>query len=141
MDKDAYIKNLKSIDLRPNRIKLKEKKEEIIMEDNHPGELETIQEIFMQVGEIEALPKGPERDLQMLRLSMIAELDAVNLYNKFAELASDSRVSKVMIDVANEEKVHAGEFEALMEYFDPSYEEYEEEGEDEVEKATGISDD
>jgi rubrerythrin len=84
------------------------------------------------------MPPGKERDIQILRLSMIAELDAVNLYSRFAELASDGRVSTVMKDVAHEEKVHAGEFEELMEYLDPNYEEAEEEGEEEVKKMTGI---
>jgi rubrerythrin len=37
-----------------------------------------------------------------------------------------------MLDVSQEEKVHAGEFETLMEELDPSYEEAEEEGEKEV---------
>ena len=90
-------------------------------------------EIFIQSSEIEALPKGKERDTQILRLGMIAELDAVNLYNKLAELANDKRVRALMLDVSREEKVHAGEFETLVEEIDPDYEKAEEEGEGEVE--------
>lgn len=95
--------------------------------------LRKINEIFVQSGEIEAIPKGKERDSQILRLGMIAELDAVNLYDKLALLASDKRVKELMLDVSREEKVHAGEFETLLEEIDPDYEEAEMEGEEEVE--------
>ena len=91
-----------------------------------------LRELFVQAGEIEAQPKGKERDLQILRIGMIAELDAVNLYDRLAKLASNPQVTKLMLDVSQEEKVHAGEFETLMEELDPSYEEAEEEGEKEV---------
>lgn len=98
-----------------------------------------IQEIFVQTSEIESMEPGLARDKAILRLSMIAELDAVNLYQRFADLATSEDVSKVMLDVANEEIAHAGEFEALLEHLDPDYEKYEEEGEEEVEDLTGIS--
>ena len=126
MDKD-YIETLKSIDLRPGKVKIKENKEEILMEKEAE-----LKEIFVQVGEVESMPSGILRDITILRLGMIAELDAVSLYEKFAQLASNKNVKKVMLDVAHEEKVHAGEFETLMEELDPKYEEAEEEGEEEV---------
>jgi len=91
-----------------------------------------LHELFVQTEEIINMPKGKERDLQILRISMIAELDAVNLYEKLAQLASDSQVTKLMKDISYEEKVHAGEFETLMEKLDPSYEKAEKEGENEV---------
>lgn len=74
-----------------------------------------------------------EIDQQILRAAMIAELDAVNLYEQFATLAKSELAKKVLLDVAHEEKVHAGEFETVLEKLDPSYEEAEEEGEEEVE--------
>jgi len=55
------------------------------------------------------------KDREMLRLSIIAELDAVSLYEQMAEYASDERVKEVLKDVAYEEKVHAKEFEEVME--------------------------
>jgi len=91
-----------------------------------------LRELFIQAGEIDAQPKGKERDLQILRIGMIAELDAVNFYNRLAELASSPQVTKLMQDVSQEEKVHAAEFETLMEDLDPSYDEAEAEGEKEV---------
>jgi len=95
-------------------------------------------EIFVQSSEIAAMPAGKERDTQILRLGMIAELDAVNLYNKLAELASDKRVSKLMLDVSREEKVHAGEFKTLLEEIDPDFEKTEDEGEKEADDLLGI---
>jgi rubrerythrin len=131
MDKD-YLDILKNTDLRPGKVKIKDftppSGEQIIMENK-----KVLTELFVQAGEIEALPEGQERDTQILRLGMIAELDAVNLYNKLAALASSPEVAKLMLDVSREEKVHAGEFEVLMERLDPDYEKAEEEGEEEVE--------
>ena len=95
-----------------------------------------IEEIFIQSAEIEALPAGNERDMQILRLSMIAELDASNLYEKLALLAKSKDVKKVLLDVSKEEKVHAGEFETLLEQIDPEYEKAEKEGEKEVKDMT-----
>lgn len=76
-------------------------------------------------------------DLEIVRLSMIAELDAVNLYERMAKIAKNQNLKKVLLDVANEEKVHAEEFETLLEELDPDYEEAEEEAEEEVEDLIG----
>jgi len=95
-----------------------------------------ITELFIQQGEIEAMSSGARRDMAILRISMIAELDAANFYERLADLASNKDVEELMFDVANEEKVHAGEFETLLEEIDPDYEEMEEKGEDEVEDLT-----
>ena len=128
---DNYLDSLKTTELRPGKIKLKEHtpKEQVIME----SDVKALSELFVQAGEIEALSKGKLRDIQILRLGIIAELDASNLYEKLAELASNKKVKEVLLDVSREEKVHFGEFEALMETLDPEFEEAEEEGEKEVE--------
>lgn len=136
-DKQQYIDTLKSLTTSRDRKVKVESHEQILMEAPQQSfsdmRKDMLREIFVQSAEIEALPKGKERDTQILRLGMIAELDAVNLYNKLATLASDKRVSALMLDVSREEKVHAGEFETLMEDIDPDYEKAEEEGEEEVE--------
>lgn len=137
MDKN-YLDTLKKIDLRPGKVKVKESKEEVLMEEKTNSPSELLKEIFIQAGEIEKMPKGKDRDLQILRLSMIAEIDAINLYMRFANLAQDGNIKKVMIHVANEEKVHIGEFETMMEYLDPEFEKFEEEGEQEVADETGL---
>lgn len=135
MDKKDYLDRLKTIDLRPGKVKIKEfapSKEKVLMERQ-----EVLTELFIQAGEIESLPPGTNRDVQILRLGMIAELDAVNLYDKLAGLATSQDVKTLMLDVSREEKVHAGEFETLMEEIDPDYEKAEEEGEEEVEDLLG----
>jgi rubrerythrin len=68
------------------------------------------------------MPKGKERDMQILRLAIIAELDASNLYEKLAQLAQNGKVTKVLLDISREEKVHVGEFEEMLEMVDPEHE-------------------
>ena len=53
-------------------------------------------------------------DKELLRLGIIAELDAINLYEQFASLANDSLIKKVFLDIAKEEKTHVGEFQTLL---------------------------
>lgn len=93
-----------------------------------------LNELFVKANEIANMKKGKERDLQIARVSMIAELDAANLYEKLSLLASDKDLANVLRDIANEEKVHVGEFEYFVEDLDPDWEELEDEGEEEVEK-------
>jgi rubrerythrin len=50
-----------------------------------------------------------------LRSGIIAELDAINLYEQMAALASKESLRKVLLDIAKEEKTHVGEFQALLE--------------------------
>ena len=96
-----------------------------------------INEIFSKLNNIYNMNKGEARDIQMLRLAIIAELDAANLYEQMAEYAYDGDVATVLMDIANEEKTHIGEFEYLLEALDEDHEEYEEEGEEEVEDLIG----
>ncbi len=53
-------------------------------------------------------------DKEVLRLGIIAELDAVNLYEQFAAIVSDEKIKNVLLDIAKEEKEHVGEFQALL---------------------------
>ena len=53
-------------------------------------------------------------DKEILRLGMIAELDAVNLYEQLASKTSNEKLKKILLDVAKEEKTHVGEFQALL---------------------------
>ena len=144
MDKDNYLHILKTTNLRPKKVKVEEFDPVILKEvptdndDNNDNK--TISELFIQSSEIESMSAGVGRDIQILRLGMIAELDASNLYEKLAELATDEKVSKLMLDISREEKIHAGEFETLLEEIDPEYEDAEEEGEKEVEDLLGIKD-
>ncbi len=53
-------------------------------------------------------------DQEILRVGMIAELDAVNLYEQMAAMAQDNNIKKMLLDIAKEEKTHVGEFQALL---------------------------
>jgi rubrerythrin len=53
-------------------------------------------------------------DHEILRAAIIAELDAVNLYEQLAAVASNENIRKVLLEVAREEKTHVGEFQALL---------------------------
>lgn len=53
-------------------------------------------------------------DTEICRAGMIAELDAVNLYEQMAAMAEDKKLKAALLDIAKEEKTHAGEFETLL---------------------------
>jgi rubrerythrin len=53
-------------------------------------------------------------DKEILRAGMIAELDAINLYEQMAALTKNEKLRTVLLDVAKEEKTHIGEFQALL---------------------------
>lgn len=93
-----------------------------------------INEIFVQSGEIEAMSSGINRDKQILRLAIIAELDASNLYEKLAELAFDDDVKTLMLDISKEEKTHVGEFQYLLGKIDEEFSEELDKGADEAEE-------
>jgi len=51
------------------------------------------------------LKKVNKKDLdkEILRLGMIAELDAVNLYEQLAAMTQNRQMKKVLLDIAKEE--------------------------------------
>ncbi len=53
-------------------------------------------------------------DKEILRAAIIAELDAINLYEQMAALAQNNDIKLILLDVAKEEKTHVGEFQALL---------------------------
>lgn len=62
------------------------------------------------------LKKLSEKDIdnEILRVGIIAELDAVNLYEQLAAMAQDKNIKLMLLDIAKEEKTHVGEFQALL---------------------------
>lgn len=73
-------------------------------------------------------------DRELLRLGMIAELDAVSLYEQMASATDNERIKKVILDIAKEEKTHIGEFQALLLEIDKAQVKELEEGRKEVEE-------
>ena len=53
-------------------------------------------------------------DKEILRAAMIAELDAVNIYEQMANLTKNEEIRKILLDVAREEKVHIAMFETVL---------------------------
>lgn len=74
------------------------------------------------------------KDKELLRLGLIAELDAINLYEQLASEANDELVKKVFLDIAREEKTHVGEFLQLLIEKDKEQVEEIEKGKKEVEE-------
>jgi rubrerythrin len=81
--------------------------------------------------------KKEDLDKEILRAAIIAELDAINLYEQMAAVAEDKNIKVVLLDVAKEEKEHVGEFQTLLLKFDEEQVEEMEEGRKEVEELTG----
>jgi rubrerythrin len=78
-----------------------------------------------------------ERDAEILRVGIIAELDAINLYEQMAALAEDENIKKMLLDIAKEEKTHVGEFQRLLLNRDKQQAEELEKGKEEVRKEVG----
>lgn len=74
---------------------------------------------------------GPQTDdAAILRQGIIAEADAVSLYEQMARSTKNKKLQKLLLDIVKEEKTHMGEFEALLLEIDK---EQEQEQEQEIE--------
>jgi rubrerythrin len=73
-------------------------------------------------------------DKELLRAAIIAELDAINLYEQMANLTSDKALKAIFLDVAREEKTHVGEFQTLLLQHDKEQQAELEKGRKEVEE-------
>ncbi len=78
-----------------------------------------------------------EVNREILRLGMIAELDAVSFYEQLAAATDRKDIKDVLTDIAKEEKTHMGEFQAMLLREDRQQESELEEARKEVRKLTG----
>jgi rubrerythrin len=78
--------------------------------------------------------KKEDMDKEILRSAMIAELDAISLYEQMADMTQNKNIRKLLLDVAREEKTHVGEFQALLLIEDKEQGKELEEGKEEVEE-------
>lgn len=69
---------------------------------------------------------------EIIRVGIIAELDAINLYEQLAAMTDNALLKKVLLDIAKEEKVHVGEFQELLIMLDKEHSQSLEEGKEEV---------
>ena len=72
-------------------------------------------------------------DNEILRAGIISEMDAINLYEQLANIATDETVKKTLLDIATEEKTHVGEFESLLKKLDKNFNNELKSGEEEIE--------
>lgn len=75
-----------------------------------------------------------EELIRAIRLNISAEHEAVHIYMAHADATDDPLAKKVLIDVANEERIHAGEFERLLKYLAPDEEDFLADGAREVDE-------
>jgi rubrerythrin len=78
--------------------------------------------------------KKDDLDKEILRSAIIAELDAINLYEQMADMTRNGNIRKVLLDIAREEKTHVGEFQSLLLIEDKEQVQELEEGKSEVQK-------
>jgi len=76
-------------------------------------------------------------DTEVLRVGIIAELDAINLYEQMAAMAQDKNIKTMLLDIAKEEKTHMGEFQVLLLKRDLQQVEELKKGKEEVKKEVG----
>ncbi len=81
--------------------------------------------------------KKDELNNVILRVAIISELDAINLYEQMAALTDNEDIRKVMLDIAREEKAHVGEFQTLLLRLDQEQVQELEQGRKEVQELTG----
>jgi rubrerythrin len=78
--------------------------------------------------------KKEDIDREILRVGIIAELDAINLYEQLAAMTENEKIKAVFLDIAREEKTHVGEFLTLLLEMDKEQVEELEKGKEEVEE-------
>jgi len=80
--------------------------------------------------------KKDELDNVILRAAIMAEMDAINLYEQMAALTDNEDIRKVILDIAMEEKIHVGEFQTMLLRLDQEQVKGLEHGKKEVEELT-----
>jgi len=84
--------------------------------------------------------KVPERKLtkgeliRAIRLNVAAEHEAVHLYMAHAEATDHTLAKKVLVDIADEERVHVGEFMRLLDILTGDEEQWLANGREEVDE-------
>ncbi len=75
-----------------------------------------------------------EELVRAVRFMVAAEYEAVQLYMQLAESTDDQLAIEVLKDIADEERVHAGEFLRLLHHLEPEEKKFYDEGAEEVEE-------
>jgi rubrerythrin len=72
--------------------------------------------------------------IRAIRFMIAAEYEAVQLYMQLAESTDDKLAKEVLIDIADEERVHAGEFLKLLKHLAADEQKFYDEGAEEVDE-------
>jgi rubrerythrin len=72
--------------------------------------------------------------VRAIRFMVAAEYEAIQLYMQLAESTDHELAREVLVDIADEERVHAGEFLRLLYALEPDEKKLYEEGEEEVQE-------
>ena len=72
--------------------------------------------------------------IRAIRFMIAAEYEAIQLYQQLAESTDNKLAIEVLLDIADEERVHAGEFLRLLHELAPDEEMFYKEGAEEVEE-------
>lgn len=72
--------------------------------------------------------------IRSIRFMIAAEYEAIQLYMQLSESTDNKLAKEVLVDIANEERVHAGEFLRLLKQLAPEEVEYYKQGAKEVEE-------
>jgi rubrerythrin len=72
--------------------------------------------------------------VRAIRFMIAAEYEAIQLYQQTAESTDNELAKDVLIDIANEEKEHAGEFLRLLRELEPDEEKFYKDGYEEVDE-------
>ena len=75
--------------------------------------------------------------IRAIRFMVSAEYEAIQLYMQLAESTDNELAIDVLKDIADEERVHAGEFLRLLKELEPDEEKFYREGAEEVEEEIG----
>jgi len=75
-----------------------------------------------------------EEMVRILRFSIAAEYEAVQMYEQAAEASDNFLFKRIMLDIANEEKVHAGELLRVLFELDENEKKFMDKGFDEVQE-------
>jgi rubrerythrin len=72
--------------------------------------------------------------VRAIRFMVAAEYEAIQLYQQLAESTDNVLAQNVLQDIADEERVHAGEFLRLLRELEPDEERFYQQGAEEVEE-------
>ena len=75
-----------------------------------------------------------EELIRAIRFMVAAEYEAIQMYTQLAESTDNKLAVEVLKDIANEERVHAGEFLRLLRELAPDEDQFYAEGTGEVEE-------